>query len=295
MNPCHHTEGLRALADHYDGFVIDQWGVLHDGRTAYPGAIQGLQRLMALGKQIVILSNSGKRVAPNVQRLDSMGFIQGDSYTHLVTSGEAAWQSIKERSDAFYAALGPYCLLIGDCSDNLSAMQELAIERVDIPEAADFVLLSSAGEANMLAHTQALLERALALDLPLICTNPDMVRIVDSQLHPSAGVLARNYEQRGGSVRFVGKPYPDVYKICHDLLAKADVTRIAAIGDSLEHDINGGTRAGFATVLILGGIHRDCFEKASNASDRQQRLQALLTQGQGLYCPPNWTMPILRW
>ena len=66
--------GLHEVVDRYDGFVIDQWGVLHNGVAAYPGAIECLQRLRALDKTVVILSNSGKRAAPQHSQARCYGF-----------------------------------------------------------------------------------------------------------------------------------------------------------------------------------------------------------------------------
>ena len=37
--------GLREIAGQFDLFLVDQFGVLHDGVTAYPGAIEGLAEL----------------------------------------------------------------------------------------------------------------------------------------------------------------------------------------------------------------------------------------------------------
>ncbi len=61
--------GLADLASRYRGFIVDQWGVLHDGGAPYPDALEGLAELRAAGKRVVLLSNSGKRAAVNRQRL----------------------------------------------------------------------------------------------------------------------------------------------------------------------------------------------------------------------------------
>ena len=37
-----HIVGLREIADQFDLFLVDQYGVLHDGVAAYPGAVDGL-------------------------------------------------------------------------------------------------------------------------------------------------------------------------------------------------------------------------------------------------------------
>ena len=55
--------GLSAFADGYDGFILDLWGVLHDGIRPYPGALDCLDRLAAAGKRVCLLSNAPRRVA----------------------------------------------------------------------------------------------------------------------------------------------------------------------------------------------------------------------------------------
>ncbi|MFX6760178.1 hypothetical protein ABTH30_25075, partial [Acinetobacter baumannii] len=56
--------GLAPIADRYDGFILDVWGVLHDGERLYPGVDNALQRLKAAGKRIVLLSNAPMRTPP---------------------------------------------------------------------------------------------------------------------------------------------------------------------------------------------------------------------------------------
>ena len=54
-------KGMAAIADSYDSLLLDQFGVLHDGRVAYPAALDAVRRLAEAGKRLVILSNSGVR------------------------------------------------------------------------------------------------------------------------------------------------------------------------------------------------------------------------------------------
>jgi hypothetical protein len=56
--------GLSRLAGAYDAFIVDLWGVLHDGVTAFPEAVACLEQLKARGKRILILSNAPRRAAP---------------------------------------------------------------------------------------------------------------------------------------------------------------------------------------------------------------------------------------
>lgn len=60
--------GISELAARFDYFVLDQFGVLHDGAAPYPGAVETLSRLEAADKKSLLLSNSGKRSAPKIGR-----------------------------------------------------------------------------------------------------------------------------------------------------------------------------------------------------------------------------------
>jgi ribonucleotide monophosphatase NagD (HAD superfamily) len=60
---------LAEIADRYDAIVLDQWGVLHDGTRPYPGAVMALEQMKAGRARLAVLSNSGKRAAPNLTRI----------------------------------------------------------------------------------------------------------------------------------------------------------------------------------------------------------------------------------
>ncbi len=66
-------QGMKDIADKYDAFLLDQWGVLHDGKIAYDGAVHCLNELLSRGKLIVLLSNSSKRLGNSMKKLDAMG------------------------------------------------------------------------------------------------------------------------------------------------------------------------------------------------------------------------------
>jgi ribonucleotide monophosphatase NagD (HAD superfamily) len=67
-------EPMAPLIERYDAFLIDQFGVLIDGTTAYTGAVDALAHIAHIGKPVVILSNSGKRSEPNCDRVVSFWF-----------------------------------------------------------------------------------------------------------------------------------------------------------------------------------------------------------------------------
>ena len=52
---------LSKIVEKYDIFILDQWGVMHDGVIAYPHAIDCVNKLLQLKKKLIIISNTSKR------------------------------------------------------------------------------------------------------------------------------------------------------------------------------------------------------------------------------------------
>lgn len=282
--------GIGEFAENYDIWLLDQWGVLHDGRRPFPGVVTGLQRLMDLGKDVVLLSNSGKRAHANVARLTAMG-IGPHLYRSMVTSGEMARALLAQRAPPFEAALGRRCLLLSsDCDRSIT--DGLPIDRIATVADADFILLSGVDDNLPRAYYQATLELAHARGLPLICANPDLARFTERGMAPSAGEFARLYEALGGRVHYLGKPHAAIYQLALSQCRSAPPARTIAIGDSLYHDICGGMRAGFATGFVLNGIHRPEFAAARDPT-AQRALLAELTEDYGV--TPDWAIPEFRW
>src|SRR5215467_6272257 len=134
----HLIGGLRELAPRYGGFILDLWGVIHDGVAPIPGAIDCLRLLIEADKRIVLLSNAPRRADDVVRRITSLGVPAG-LYHHVLSSGEETWQHLKRRDDPFYAALGRRCLHIGSERD-MEIREGLDLEYVDVTEKAEFIL-----------------------------------------------------------------------------------------------------------------------------------------------------------
>ncbi len=260
MSGARWCEGIAAVADCYELFLVDQFGVLHD----------------------VLLSNSGKRAESNIARLVALG-IPRDSFVAMVTSGDVARQALATRRDPWVARLGRRCLLLSRGGDR-SIVEGLDLELVASAAAADFILLSgSDGPTRTFADYEAAIGPGAARGLPMICANPDMQAVTPAGLTFGAGQIARRYQAMGGDVRFVGKPYPEIYDFCFDMLGTAADDRSVVVGDSVEHDIAGGQRAGLATVFVTGGIH---------AGKSAAALAALYRE---FAAEPDWVVPMFRW
>src|ERR1700730_14876965 len=105
-------DGMRALAQRYEGFILDLWGVVHDGTAPFPGVLDCMGRLIEAGKRVVLLSNAPRRSDDVVRRIAKIGVPEG-LYHGVMSSGEEAWQHLKQRDDPFYAALGRRALHVG--------------------------------------------------------------------------------------------------------------------------------------------------------------------------------------
>ncbi|MBP1861379.1 TIGR01459 family HAD-type hydrolase [Rhizobium herbae] len=267
---------------HFDAFLIDQFGVLRDGKGPYPGAAETLVRLKQSGKTIIILSNSGKRSAENDRRLAALGF-DPESWDWFLTSGEVAWKILGSESLGEGKGLARKCLLISRDGDT-SPLDGLDLIRTERGDDADFILLAaSEGDVRPLADYETLLAPAARRAVPCLCTNPDKIMLTKEGTAFGAGRIAELYEELGGTVRWIGKPFPDIYATALEFLGLIDPERICCIGDSIEHDIAGAAGAGLKSVLVTTGI----LETASDAE-----RQALFAEHGAI---PDFILPKFIW
>ncbi|MHC1549894.1 TIGR01459 family HAD-type hydrolase [Phyllobacterium sp. K27] len=245
--------GLRDLEGRFDAFLIDQFGVLRDGRGPYPDAAATLPRLKQTGARIIILSNSGKRSAENDRRLAKIGFDPA-SWDLFLTSGEVAWQILAAEAAKAQAGSTQRCLLISRDGDT-SPLDGLDLERTAKGEDADIVLIAaSEGDVHDLDYYRSLLEPAAMRGVPCLCTNPDKIMLTAEGTAFGAGRIADLYQELGGTVRWIGKPFADIYASALDFLGHPHPDRVCCIGDSIEHDIAGAAGAGLKSILVKTGI-----------------------------------------
>ena len=275
------ANGVAEFAERYDLFLVDQFGVLHDGSAPYPGALEALARLKGAGKTVILISNSGRRAAGNETRLAKLGFDRA-SYDAFISSGEVAWRRIAEG-----AVRGRRCLLLNRRGDQ-SAIAGLPITLTETAEDADFVLITgSDGDIRPMADYRDMLAQAAGRGLPCLCANPDKLMVLPEGTASGAGQIADLYAKLGGSVTWIGKPYPEIYRFALEEAACRGVApppdRIIGIGDSIEHDIAGAKRAGYAAALVTAGIH---------ASDDDSTLAAAMRRHDAV---PDLLLPRFAW
>jgi HAD superfamily hydrolase (TIGR01459 family) len=81
--------GIAEIADEHDVFLLDMWGVMHDGSNPYPGVLETVKKLKDAGKEMIILSNSSKRKDNSFKMLTKLGFNPSD-FTDVITSGDVS-------------------------------------------------------------------------------------------------------------------------------------------------------------------------------------------------------------
>jgi HAD superfamily hydrolase (TIGR01459 family) len=239
-----------SLLPHYDGFLIDLWGVVHDGTALYDGVEASLRAIQDTGKRAVMLTNAPRRVSRSAANMRMLG-IEDNAYHAMVTSGEVTFHHI-----ATHHAGAPFYFL-GD-EDDADLLEGMPATRVHQLQEATFVLnVGHYYPFQPLAELHSELHAMHALALPMICANPDREVVkMDGTVWPCAGEIAEYYEAIGGHVTYIGKPYPQVY---HAAIRALDVSigaRLLAIGDNLATDIRGAGNMGLDSLLITSGVLR---------------------------------------
>ena len=238
---------LAEVASDYDAIVLDQWGVLHDGTAPYGGSVAALERLVAQGTQLAVLSNSGKRSAPNLARIAQMGFGAG-LFKEVMTSGEALWRDIADgriEATRFFA-------IERSAGDAASWANGLTIELVDLAQA-EAVLLMGLPDGSELSVWDQTLDQIVARNLNVYCSNPDLASPRGGgKTVVSPGALAEACRQRGGTVFYYGKPHRPIFTALETAL---NTQRLIMVGDSLDHDIAGAHEAGWDSLLVQGGLY----------------------------------------
>jgi HAD superfamily hydrolase (TIGR01459 family) len=259
--------GLREIQARYDGFIVDLWGVVHNGVTPYPGALDALSRMA--GRPVLLLSNAPRRASSARNMLRRMGVDDG-LYTHILTSGEATWLALRDRTDPWFARLGTRVYHLGPQRDR-NVLVGLGLNLVALPGEADFVVNTGPDDdmhdPGTLETFIPELEACFAAGLPMICANPDLVVMRAGVRILCAGSLAAYYQGLGGDVVSLGKPDPAIYRMAlAELGLGAD--RVLAIGDSLHTDIAGAAGMRMDSLWILDGIHADLEDHGAAAAER---------------------------
>jgi len=287
-------QGISDISDSYAGFIIDQWGVLHDGSKPFDGVIECLKQLKDRGKYVIILSNSGKTSAANKERMKKAG-IGPSLYDEIVTSGEMTWQGLHNQEEGVFKDIGKKCYLMSRGGDR-SIVDGLDIEVVEGVDDADFLLISGSDAPDKtIEDYEPALRGAARKQLKAICANPDSLAILRNANVMGPGTIARRYIDFGGVVEYIGKPHQPIFNHCMKILQSKDIYagQTIMIGDSMAHDILGGSLAHIDTCLVKDGLHKVMFQNAKNLSDMEKALNNLSLQHNNIR--PDYIVNKFHW
>lgn len=263
------TPRLSDFAADYDALLCDVWGVIRDGRSVIPQALDALVKYREQGGTVVLLSNSPRRAASLINHLTQLGAPRA-AFDGAVTSGEATFAELSARAPGPAYKLGP------DFDDPLYEGSGLQFAPLD--EAA---FISCTGLVDYETETPAdyedLLREAQLRGLPMVCANPDIVVQLGDKLAYCAGALAERYKEMGGAVIIAGKPNPPIYDLAYSCIetlrgGALEKSRILAIGDGPDTDIKGAVAEGLDAMFVAGGINEDAFSDGFDAAEAQALL-----------------------
>ena len=227
----------------YDTYVIDLWGVMHNGIALNPKAIEVVENLSESSKKIVFLSNAPRPSSKVVEFLKIMQ-MKEKFLSRVITSGEAAMHAINENKygKSFYH-LGP--------SRDQSIFEKVLKNKTSL-DSCDFILCTGLfdDQDEDLEYYKDLLKNYTSKKF--ICTNPDLTVHRGDIEELCAGALAKTFETLGGEVIYYGKPYKEIYEMCFDIKEK-----VLAIGDNLRTDIKGANNLNIDSLFIYNGVHKN--------------------------------------
>ena len=240
--------GLKSIANSYDLFFIDIWGVVHNGINLNKPSIEVLENLSNLNKEFVLLTNAPRPNITVINFLEKMG-LNKNFFKNVFTSGEAALKYlIKDLKNKKFFHIGP--------PRDFDLFKSFKENKVSNINESDYLLCSGLFDdledlnyyKNLLIHH---------ISKKMICTNPDLIVDRGEIREYCAGSIAKIFEEINGEVIYFGKPYPPVYNLSSDTKDK----KILCIGDNLNTDIRGANIQNYDSLLITSGIHKQEISK----------------------------------
>ena len=235
-----------------EAWLVDIWGVMHNGVLPFAPAVSACKRFRASGGTALLLSNAPRPAAGVAAQLDRIG-VARTSFDAIVSSGDAA--------RAFVAAHAPGPIFHLGPERDLSLYEGLGV-RLGPQTSATAIVCTGLfdDETETPASYTDLLTACAQLHLPMVCANPDLTVERGGKIIYCAGAVAAAYETLGGSVTYAGKPHLPVYMMALAELARLrghEVSKqsVLAIGDGIRTDIAGAANAGVQSVYIASGVH----------------------------------------
>ena len=245
-------DAIAPLGKGYAAWLVDIWGVMHNGVRAFPPAVEATRRYREQGGIVILLSNSPRPSKPLQRQLTNLGASK-ESYDTTVSSGDLTRHELAKHAGARIFHLGP--------ERDLPIFKDLDLTRVDAKDAELVVCTGLFNDDTETPEDYEVLLRELAgRKLTMLCANPDHLVERGHNLVYCAGALAQIYEEDGGKVIYAGKPYAPIYELAEETIAgiagrKMPRSKILAIGDGIRTDMAGAAEFGLDAVFVASGLH----------------------------------------
>jgi glycerol-1-phosphatase len=256
-----------ALADSFDGFLVDLDGVVWVGGETVPGAAEALRALLEAGKEVVFVTNNPSRPpAAYAARLSELGVPVGPD--RIVTAGMVAARLAAE------AAPGGGALVLGrEALREMVVAAGLSLVEIVDAERAEIVVVSGFRDFDY-GYLRAA-KQALDAGAALVATSRDPTMPMPGGAWPGTGAVLAAVEVAGGrTAEIAGKPEGHLFDQARALIPAAE--RVAMVGDRIASDIEGGRRAGLETILVLSGA--TSAEQAKRADPRPDHIVESLAE-----------------
>jgi len=245
------NSNIMELIDLYDNFIIDVYGVLHDGTHPYPGVLETIKTLREKNKNFVFLSNAPRPNSVVAERLSKIDI--HIPLENIYTSGDFFLKNLQ--SDSRFVGK-KFHLTSPEQNEHLS--HEFSIDITNNLDEADYsIFMMFCDDETKLNDFDSLMQKAADDNVEVLCPNPDKVVMHQGKYRYTSGFFANKYEKEfGGKVTYFGKPHTNIYATIFDKF-KFDPKTTLAIGDSIETDITGANNANIASAIVRTGVHSD--------------------------------------
>lgn len=252
-------DSFATLADRYNVFFFDAFGVLKNYKGLIPGVVETFAYLRERRKSIYILTNDASRspqqLAESYWRLG----LPDVTAEMIISSGMLAREYLQLKVDhgtVAYLGTENSAHYIESADLKTLSIRELTLE--NIAEVSALVLLDDEGfDWNTDINKAVNLVRRR--NIPVIVANTDATYPVSkNRLAIAIGGIADMLESIVGKqfIRF-GKPdaqlFMFAYERVQELLPGVSKRDILMVGDTLRSDILGGNKFGLDTLLVLTG------------------------------------------
>lgn len=279
---------LSEIADKFEVFLFDAYGVFWNGGGFYKNSKEIMQKLVAEGKTVVVVSNATLLHDDIVASYQRKNLLEGRDYTFMISSGEVlrfdlSRKKISFSGNKFYTIGAKHeKMFAGTMYKPVENLDEADFVFCGVPflTAEDIVKYPQYKNCFLPAKTdekgnivfwdstiaepfEKIVKEVSKLKLPALNANPDYLA---QEGHPLAKEKAPQFVVRNGTIAEMlrqcdnkvieyGKPHTNIYDYVFAKLQKigrmTDKAKICMVGDTVRTDIKGAVNSGIVPILCV--------------------------------------------